>query len=111
MFDIKKGKNQKIRHDLVKTADYLYRLADTLYDSEQIIDGKFKMKKDVRRIFNQAEKRIIPIIEEVTFNDIFRGFTKVTTKEILRKMRKYMFHLLKTEPRAEEEPMVEIEQT
>jgi len=109
IFDIKKGKNQEIRHDLVKTADYLYKLANTLYDKGQIIDGKFKMKKDVSRIFKQAEKKIIPIIEEVTKNDIFRDFTKVTTREILRKMRKYMFYLFKTERQREaKEPMLEI---
>ena len=111
MFDLKKGKNQEIRHDLVKTADYLYRLADTLYDKEPIIDGKFKMKKDVGRIFNEAEKKMIPIIEEVTKKDIFRDFTKVTTREILRKMRKYMYYVFKTEPRPEEELTVEIKKT
>lgn len=112
IFDIRKGENQEIRHDLIKTADYLYKLADTLYDKEQIVSGKFKMKKDVGRIFKQAEKNIIPIIEEVTKNDIFRDFTKVISREILREMKKYMFHLLKTEREREaKEPMVEIKGT
>ncbi len=112
MFDIKKGKNQEIRHDLVRTADCLYKLADTLYNKEQIVSGKFKRKKDVRRILKRAEKNIIPIIEEVTKNDIFRDITKVTTIEILGKMRKYMFHLFKTERNREaKEPMVEIKGT
>ena len=112
MFDIIKGKNQELRHDLIKTADYLYKLADTLYDKEQIILGKFKMKKDVGRIFKQAEKNIIPIIEEVTKNDIFRDITKVTTRKILGKMRKYMFHLFKTKREREaKELMVEIKGT
>ncbi len=111
IFDITKGKNIEIRHDLVGTANYLCKLANALYEKEQIVSGKFKMKKDVGRIFKQAEKNIIPIIEEITFNDIFRDITKVTSREILGKMRKYMFHLLQTERQHKNEPFLEIKDT
>ncbi len=59
-FDTRKGKNQEIRHDLIKTANYLYRLADTLYDNEQIIYGKFKMKKMSGEFSNRQRKKSFP---------------------------------------------------
>lgn len=111
-FDIRKGKNQEIRHDLVKTAEYLQILADALADKEEIIQGKFKVKRDVRRILGQAQKEVYCAIGEITKDDIFRDITKVTVREILGKMRKYMLHLFKTERQHEaKEPMLKIKDT
>ena len=92
-----RGKNCEIRHDLIMTAGYLQKLADALADKEEIIQGKFKMRRDVRRILGQAEKELYCVIQEITKDDIFRDITKVTAREILGKMRKYMLYLFKTE--------------
>ena len=109
MANYPKGKNKEIRHDLIKTADYLQKLADAIADSHEIIDGKFRTKRDIRIIFNRAEKNLDLIVEQITKEDIFRDITKVTAREILRKMRKYMLYLSKHERKYEKnEPTVEL---
>lgn len=92
-----RGKNREIRQDLIMTAGYLQKLADALADKEEIIQGKFKMTRDVRKILGQAEKELYCVIQEITKDDIFRDITKVTAREIMAKMRKYMLYLFKTE--------------
>lgn len=92
-----RGKNREIRQDLIMTAEYLHKLADTLADKEEIIQGKFKTREDVRRILGQTQKELYCVIQEITKDDIFRDITKVTAREILGKMRKYMLYLFKTE--------------
>lgn len=97
MANYPKGKNKEIRYDLAEIANCLQKLADAIANSDEIIDGKFRTKRDVRIIFNRAEKSLDLMIEQMTKEDIFRDITKVTAREILRKMRKYMLHLFKTE--------------
>ena len=92
-----KGKNREVREDLTMTADCLQKLADALAENDEIICGKFRTKRDVRRIFKQAEQRLIPVIVAATKDDIFRDITKATAREILQKMRKYMLYLFKVE--------------
>ena len=103
------GKNKEIRHDLIETANYLHKLADTLANSHEIIDGKFKIKRDVRRIFKRADKKLEFVIEQISKDDIFRDIIKTTAREILRKMRKYMLYLFKLErQRKEKELFLEV---